>query len=125
MTIIQMFKKAARELSQSGSSSPELDTRILMEYVLKNDNTFILRHPQMPLTNYLYSRIRSFIRRRKNGEPVAYILGHKEFYGHDFIVNKNALIPRPESEWLVKEAVISSRVGSLESSGSHKLLSLS
>jgi len=103
MNISQIYKSSTVKLI-SASPSPELDARILIDFVVGKES-LLLSHPKMPLTNAQYSRIRRLITRRKKGEPIAYITGHKEFYGLDFFVNKNVLIPRPESEELVSLAL--------------------
>jgi release factor glutamine methyltransferase len=105
MNISQFYKKNVLELKSSGSPTPELDANILIENVLGKDRTFLFSHPLEPLTNAQYSKLKRLINRRKKGEPIAYITGHKEFYGLDFVVNKNVLIPRPETENLIEEAL--------------------
>lgn len=104
MNLQSLLNKSILELKPA-SSTPELDARILLENVIKKDSSFIFSHPEHLITHSQYSRFRSCIRRRKKGEPVAYILGEKEFYGHNFIVNKNVLVPRPETEWLVERGI--------------------
>jgi len=89
----------------AGIKTPELDARILLNEAMKQESAFVYSHPDFLITNAQYSKFRRFVRRRKRGEPIAYIVGHKEFYGRDFIVNKNVLIPRPESEWLVEKGL--------------------
>ncbi|MFA5927547.1 MAG: peptide chain release factor N(5)-glutamine methyltransferase [Patescibacteria group bacterium] len=128
LSIGTILKRASKELSNQGVETPDLDARVLLEAAISKDAPFIFSHPQMPMTNADYSRFRRYIRRRKTGEPVAYILGHKEFYGLDFIVNKNVLIPRPETELLVETAL--DRIKNYESrinekrqeTNSHKLI---
>lgn len=61
-----------------------------------------MTHPETPLNKAQKAKFKSFINRRKNHEPLAYILGHKEFYGLDFKVDKSTLVPRPETEMIVE-----------------------
>ena len=89
MNIGLIIKKATNELEMSGIKTANLDVILLLEKALKKDRAYILTHDTEPMTNSEYSRFRQLIRRRKKGEPIAYILGHKEFYGCDFFVNKN------------------------------------
>lgn len=103
MNIATLLKKSVIELKQNGIDTAELDAKVLLEHAVDKDRAFVFSHPDYLITNAQYSRFRRFIRRRKRGEPIAYISGHKEFYGYDFLVNKNVLIPRPESEWLVEK----------------------
>ncbi len=69
------------------------------------DNVWLYAHLEHIINKKQLTLYKKFIARRAKREPVAYILGHKEFYGLDFYVNKNVLIPRPESELLVEETL--------------------
>jgi release factor glutamine methyltransferase len=103
--IKQLLNNAIFELMKAGIPTPELDVRILLQEAIKKGSSFVFSHPEYLITNSQYAAFRKFIRRRKAGEPVAYILGHKEFFGLDFKINKNVLIPRPETEWLVEKSI--------------------
>jgi len=105
MNLDIILQKSSNELKKSGIPTASLDARVLLEDVLKKDANYFFTHPNLPLTNSEYARFRSLIRRRKAGEPIAYLTGHKEFYGYDFFINKNALIPRPETELIVDETI--------------------
>jgi release factor glutamine methyltransferase len=102
MTLISTYKKAVLVLKKSGDQTAELDASILLEYITKKNRGNILSHPEEPLTNSQNAKFANLIKKRINGMPIAYILGHKEFFGYDFYVNKNTLIPRPETEKLVE-----------------------
>ena len=105
MNLNIILRKSSDELEKAGIPTANLDARILLEDVLKKDVSIIFSHPEMPLTNSQYARFRRLINRRKAGEPIAYLTGHKEFFGYDFLVNKNTLIPRPETELIVEQAI--------------------
>jgi len=105
MKIADFYRSSVAKLKQSNIKTAELDVKILLKFVLENDEAFLLLHPQMPLTNYQFTKLKKLLKRRQNGEPIAYLTGHKEFFGHDFLVNRNVLIPRPESEFLVETAL--------------------
>ncbi len=94
----------AQELSEF-SPSPELDARVLLKSVASFDDTQLLTRPEHELTADQRDRYLSGIERRKRGEPVAYITGHKEFWGLDFEVTPAVLIPRPDTETLVQCAL--------------------
>jgi release factor glutamine methyltransferase len=105
MTIAQSLKSATSKLSTSKISLPHLEAEILLSDVLKKPREFLLTHGGKQLTKNQISNLQFLISRRLKGEPVAYLVGHKEFYGLDFKVNKNVLIPRPESELMVGQAL--------------------
>ncbi|HEX7586062.1 MAG TPA: hypothetical protein VF390_00270 [Patescibacteria group bacterium] len=75
-----------------------LDLELLIAAAIDKPREFVLAHPEYKLTKFQISNFKFQISRRINGEPIAYILGHKEFFGLDFKVNKHTLIPRPETE---------------------------
>ncbi len=105
MKTVQVLKNSIVELRRADVPGAELDATILLEKVLKKDRAYILTHDLELMTNAEYAQSQRLILRRKKGEPIAYITGHKEFFGYDFYVNKNVLIPRPESELLVENTL--------------------
>jgi release factor glutamine methyltransferase len=82
-----------------------LDAEILLSFVLKKPKEYFLAHPEKKLTASQERKFFSFCRRRSMGEPIAYIAGQKEFYGLGFFVDRNVLVPRPETEMLVEAAL--------------------
>ncbi|MFH1598334.1 MAG: peptide chain release factor N(5)-glutamine methyltransferase [Patescibacteria group bacterium] len=105
MTINQALVGATKKLKAKNITSADLDAEVLLSHVLKKPREHLLAHPFTNLKTYQLNNFQTFIKRRAQHQPVAYLTGHKEFYGLDFIVNKSVLIPRPETESLV-EAVI-------------------
>jgi release factor glutamine methyltransferase len=101
MLINQALKQAIIHLKNI-SKTPSLDAEVLLSFVLKKDRAYLFAHLDKELTKTQHSRYKKLISRRKKCEPVAYITNHKEFYGLDFYVNKNVLIPRPETELAVE-----------------------
>ena len=81
------------------------DAEILFAHALKKPREFVIAHPEYRPTVWQHLKLKYYLQQRKKGMPIAYITGHKEFFGLDFIVNKHVLIPRPETEVLV-EAVL-------------------
>lgn len=81
---------------------PPLDAELLLSHTLKKPREFLFAHPEKKLTKNQIVKFNNFSKRRAKGEPIAYLLGKKEFYGLEFLVNKNVLIPRPETELLVE-----------------------
>lgn len=103
MTIKDLIDFGHRELIAFDSA--HLDAELLLSHVLKKPVTHLLAHPEKEpgfFQQWFYKRL---ISRRKEGIPVAYLRGHKEFYGLDFKVNRQVLVPRPDTEALA-EAVI-------------------
>ena len=84
-----------------------LDIEIIIANSLAKTREFVLANPQYALTKSQYEKISILLERRLKREPIAYIVKHKEFYGMDFIVNSSTLIPRPETESMVEEALSS------------------
>ncbi len=82
-----------------------LDVEVILAFVLRKDKIFIFTHPENKPTYDQIKKFYALLRRRIKGEPVAYLIGHKKFYGLDFLVNKNVLIPRPETELLVEKTL--------------------
>ena len=82
-----------------------LDLELIISRAINKTREFVLAYPEYKLNKYQVLRIKHDVSRRVKGEPLAYILGKKEFYGLDFKVDKNVLIPRPETEILIEEAL--------------------
>jgi release factor glutamine methyltransferase len=98
-----------KQLKEAGIPGPALDAELLLAHALNTDRYRLLAADDRILSRKEIGRINRLARRREQCEPVAYILGRKEFYSHDFIVNRDVLIPRPETELLVDMAVYYAR----------------
>ena len=81
------------------------DARLLLSEATGFSQASLLSFPEKELPDEAEARFRDFAERRRQGEPVAYIVGHKEFYSLDLAVNRAVLIPRPETELLVELAL--------------------
>lgn len=77
------------------------DITPLLCFVLNKNQTFLYTHPETALTSAQEKKIQTFIEKRKNGVPFAYLVGYKDFYHLRFKVNQHTLIPRPETEILI------------------------
>ncbi len=78
-----------------------LDLELIIAHAIGKSREFVLTHPEHNLVKSQKSKVKKYLERRINHEPLAYILGEKEFYGLKFKVDKNTLIPRPETEMMV------------------------
>jgi release factor glutamine methyltransferase len=109
VTIKDALEQGTRRLTQG--SVPEerctsrLDAQVLLSYVLDTDRALLYTYPERILTAEQEQQFFALIERRMQGEPIAYLTGHKEFYGLDFLVDRRVLIPRPETELLVEAAL--------------------
>jgi release factor glutamine methyltransferase len=104
-TLSQLIKEAAAALDRAGIDSPRLSARLIMALVLDCSQEKILSYPDFVLSRKQAGLFRKLVARRLMGEPLAYITGHKEFFGYDFMVDESVLIPRPETEILVELAI--------------------
>ena len=108
----QLLIEATRLLQEEGLDTPRLDAELLLGHVLGLTRAQIHAHPDRRLDATELDRYRELIERRRQHEPVAYIIGHKEFYGLDFYVDRRVLIPRPETELLVEKELEIGRAAS-------------
>lgn len=101
-TVRKAILWTAAYLEKKGADAPRTDADLLLADALGVDRLRLLLDFDKPLRPEELTAYRARIERRAEGEPLAYILGHKEFYGSDFSVNEKVLIPRPETEALVE-----------------------
>jgi release factor glutamine methyltransferase len=105
MDILNVLNKAIFILESNGFKSPRLDAEVLLSSCLKKERTSLYTHPEQSLTEKEHEEFQQWVERRKHGEPVAYIVGEKEFWSLLFQVNNHVLVPRPETEILVEEVL--------------------
>ncbi len=103
--ITEMLKNATEILQESGIAEPRREANSLLIFALKKDRTFLIAHDDYELSEEEETKFQSFLQRRANREPFQYITGIKEFYGLDFWVTPDVLIPRPETEIVVENAI--------------------
>lgn len=96
---------AADDFKRRDLESPRLEAEILLCAVLGLDRVRLIVDTNRPLSTDELSTYRAMIQRRRSGEPTAYIIGHREFHGRDFHVDRRVLIPRPDTEILLEEAL--------------------
>ena len=98
-------KWGTERLSASSSSTPALDSILLLAFALGTTKDKILAHDADIISAEKASVFKEVVERRLTGEPVAYIIGRKAFWKYDFYVNPSVLIPKPDTEMLVEKAV--------------------
>lgn len=96
---------AAKDFAARGIDSPRLDAELLVANALRMDRIGLYLDLNRPLEEEERRAIRILLTRRRAREPVAYILGHRDFYGRRFEVTRDVLIPRPDTETLVEHAL--------------------
>ncbi len=104
-TIQEALRQARARLRTAEISSADLDAAVLLAHILATDRVTLYSYPARTLTPEQFAAFEALIERRLQREPVAYLIGHKEFMGLDFLVDRRALIPRPETELLVEMAL--------------------
>ena len=104
-TVREVLAWATDVFSQTHVSSAGLDAEVLLAHVLGWTRTKLHARPESDLTDSQRHAFLVSVERRRSREPVAYIIGHREFYGLDFVVDRRVLIPRPETELLVECAL--------------------
>ena len=87
------------------SDTAALDASVLIAHVISRSRTWVLAHPELTLTTEQQKQLDASIQRLEAGEPFPYVLGHWEFFGMEFDITPDVLIPRPETELLVEKAI--------------------
>jgi len=105
MKLKEVLDKTTQFFKEKNIESPRLDAELLLAHGLKLERMQLYLKFDQPLGETELAACRELVRRRVQGEPVAYILGSKYFFGYNFIVNPAVLIPRPETEHIVEAAL--------------------
>ncbi|HQU81474.1 MAG TPA: peptide chain release factor N(5)-glutamine methyltransferase [Pyrinomonadaceae bacterium] len=105
MNISEYLKNASEILLKSEIAEARRDANTLLGFVLQKDRTFLIAHSEYELTESEQTRFDEAIERRAKREPLQHITGKQEFFGLEFEVNKDVLIPRPETELIVENAL--------------------
>lgn len=104
-TIAETLKHASEQLRAAQVPNDVLDAQTLLAEALGKDRTFLIVNFNQQLDDDLLTKYQSLIERRATGEPLQYITGHQEFFGLEFEVTPDVLIPRPETEIIVEETI--------------------
>ena len=105
MNIENILKEGIGILQKNKISNPQLDSEILLSNSIKRDKKHIILNPKEVLNSEQLGKFKSLIERRKKGEPIAYLINKKEFWKDEFFVNKDVLIPRPDSELIIEQVL--------------------
>jgi len=104
-SIAEVLKESSRILESAGVPESHREAGSLLSFVLGKDRTFLISHAEDPVDDDSLDHLREFVERRAAGEPLQYITGVQDFYGREFRVTPDVLIPRPETELLVEAAI--------------------
>ena len=105
MNIKNILNSGQNILQQNKISNAQLDAEILLSCSIKKDKKHIILNPNEILRTDQINKFKNLIERRKKGEPIAYLIEKKEFWRNEFYVNKDVLIPRPDTELLIEEVL--------------------
>ena len=105
MNILDLISKGSYKLKNNSILSYRLDSEILLSKVLEKSRERVIIDQEEKVCKERLFKFNILIKRRSRKEPIAYILNEKEFWSKKFLVNKNTLIPRPETELMVEKLV--------------------
>ena len=92
-------------LKKNNIPNPHLDSEILLSQSINKDKKYIILNSKVILNNKQLDNFKNLINRRKNGEPIAHLTNKKEFWKNEFYVNKDVLIPRPDTELIIEQVL--------------------
>ena len=104
-SVSEILKEASAILQKSEVAEPRREATSLLGFALGKNKTFLIAHSEYEMTSEEAKRFRGVVTRRARREPFQYIVGKQEFYGLDFLVTPDVLIPRPETEMIVEAAI--------------------
>jgi release factor glutamine methyltransferase len=105
MNIENTLNEGINILKKNKIPNPHLDTEILLSNLIKRDKKHIILNPKELLNSEQLEKFKCLIERRKKGEPIAYLINKKEFWKDEFFVNKDVLIPRPDTELIIEQVL--------------------
>lgn len=105
MNVLAALAAASEGFDQAGIVEYRREASSLLTFVLDRPASFLIAHPEYELTDTEAAAFAVAVERRSSREPFQYIVGHQEFYGLDFVIEPEVLIPRPETEILVEAAI--------------------
>ena len=103
MNIENNLNEGISILKKSKISNPQLDSEILLSNSIKRDKKYIILNPKEILNSEQLDKFYDLIERRRKKEPIAYLIKKKDFWKDEFYVNKDVLIPRPDTELIIDQ----------------------
>lgn len=98
LSIADFLAISTKTLSKAGIASARLDSELILAHILRRSREWLLAHDATALTQSQQRQARQSLLQRTQRQPIAYLTGRRDFYGHSFLVNEQVLVPRPESE---------------------------
>ncbi len=111
MTLHTALLQGTKLLEEAVVAAPRLTAEVLLSHAIRRDRVYLYAHPEEELTELGWIHYGRYLHERIAGKPTQYITKRQEFYGREFIVGPNVLIPRPETEHLVEAAIAKIRPG--------------
>jgi release factor glutamine methyltransferase len=105
MTVQAALLQGTKLLEDAGIAAPRLTGEVLLSHALHRGRSYLYGHPEHVLTEVEWIHYGRYLHERLGGKPTQYITGRQEFYGRDFRVTRDVLIPRPETEHVVEAAL--------------------
>ena len=105
MNIENILTQAFKELSNSNIKNANLDCEVLLSNIINKDREYVILNSKKNLDKKYIDIFNNLIDRRKKSEPIAYLINKKEFWKETFYIDKNVLIPRPDTEHIVEEVL--------------------
>lgn len=102
MKLNDWLQQATQQLKDAKIATARLDALVLLQDLLNKNSAQLLAEPDTPLTDEQVNELEKAVARREKHEPLAYIRGKSEFYGREFAVNQDVLVPRPETEAMIE-----------------------
>jgi release factor glutamine methyltransferase len=105
MTILTALLQGTQLLQDEAVGAPRLTAEVLLTHALQRERSYLYAHPEEELSEIAWIHYGRYLHERMKGKPTQYITGRQEFYGRDFRVTGDVLIPRPETEHLVEASL--------------------
>src|SRR5437660_7247411 len=109
MTVQTALLQGTALLEEAGIAVPRLTAEVLLAHALRRDRVYLFAHPEHVLAEVEWLHYGRYLHERMKGKPTQYITGRQEFYGREFRVTPDVLIPRPETEHVIEAALALAR----------------